>query len=467
MHPLQPQSRAIALSALDPCDTIAAPATAPGPAARSIVRLSGPQAFPIALAGFSTCESNLRVSPRRAARLRAGCLKVTGLRPILPVMLAQWPGPRSYTGQDVAEIHLTGSVPLVSLLLSHYFTLGARPAEPGEFTLRAFLSGRIDLTRAEAVLGVIDAQNPAQLTAALEQLAGGLSHPITGLRDRLLDLVAHLEANLDFTEEPDVDPLSRAALAHELEDFASELGRIGRQLSERERSLEHSRVVLVGPPNSGKSRLFNALLGRDRSIVSPHSGTTRDYIAEICDCDGLSVELIDTAGFENPTDSVGIRAQDLRDGQAAGADLLLDCRCAVTEAASEGTSILGGDRIPVWTKADLALPEPDAAARDGLMITSALTGAGLAALRSEIAGKLRSNEAQEGPLSSTGARCRGSLARARAALRSAATLIVEGAGDELVAFDLRLAVDELGQIVGAVVTDDILERIFRRFCVGK
>ncbi len=454
-------------SVLDPSDTIAAQASTPGPAARSIVRLSGPKAFSIALAGFSNSASTGPSARRRAARLDAGYLQVIGLRPLLPVLMAQWPGPRSYTGQDVAEVHLTGSVPLVSLLLSHYFTLGARPAEPGEFTLRAFLSGRIDLTRAEAVVGVIDAQNPAQLGAALEQLAGGLSHPITRLRDRLLDLIAHLEANLDFTEEPDVDPLARASLAGELHEFAEDLGRIGRQLSDRERCFDRVRVVLVGPPNSGKSRLFNALLGRDRAIVSPQSGTTRDYIAETCDCAGLSVELVDTAGFEKPIDPVSIRAQDLRDGQAAGADLLLECRCALTDPPSDVANPPGGDRILVWTKADLASPGPDASGQHTVVITSALTGVGVAALRSAIAQRLRSNEAAEGALSATGARCRSSLARASAALRAAAKLIAQGAGDELVAFDLRIAVDELGQIVGAVVTDDILDRIFRRFCIGK
>ncbi len=317
------------------------------------------------------------------------------------------------------------------------------------------------------MLGIVDARNSAQLNSSLEQLAGGLSQPMIRLRDRLLDLVAHLEANLDFTEEPDVDPLSRAAMARELDESAEALGRIERQLCGRERNLEGARVVMVGPPNSGKSRLFNALLGRDRAIVSPQSGTTRDYIAEICDFDGLSVELVDTAGFDEPGDAVSSHAQALRDGQAAAADLLLECRCAGTAMAPGQAATLGGDRILVWTKADLALPEPDASAQRALVVTSAETGAGVAALRFAVAQRLRGNEAQEGALSATGARCRDSLSRGSAALRSASKLIVEAGGDELVAFDLRLAVDELGQIVGAVVTDDILDRIFRRFCVGK
>ena len=205
---------------LDPNDTIAAVASPPGPAARGIVRLSGPMAWSIVLADFIPDREE---PPPRRPELRPGSLRVDGLRPLLPVMLALWPAPRTYTGQDVVEIHLVGSPPLVSQVLAHCLARGARHAEPGEFTLRAFLSGRIDLTRAEAVLGVIDAANPAQLDAALQQLAGGLSGPILALRDHLLDLVAHLEANLDFTEEPDVDPLGRTALAEELDRSAGDL----------------------------------------------------------------------------------------------------------------------------------------------------------------------------------------------------------------------------------------------------
>ena len=347
------------------------------------------------------------------------------------------------------------------------FRTGRALPSPASSPSEPSCPGALDLTRAEAVLGVIDARNPAQLTAALEQLAGGLSQPITALRDRLMDVVAHLEANLDFTEEPDVDPLSRATLSHELDESADTLSALARQLSERERTFDQPRVVLVGPPNVGKSRLYNALLGRDRAIVSPESGTTRDYLAETCDCDGLLVELVDTAGFDNPTDSVNLRAQALRDEQAARADLILDCCSAQTapmQARSEVTSI---DRIQVWTKADLALPDRNSDGLDRLIVTSAATGAGVAALRTAIAQTLRGRQGQESSLSGTAARCRGSLARAAAALQSAAQIMIQNGGDELVAFDLRLALDELGQVVGAVVTDDILDRIFRRFCIGK
>jgi tRNA modification GTPase len=405
--------------------------------------------------------------PPRCPELRSGSLRVDGLRPLLPVMLALWPAPRTYTGQDVVEIHLVGSPPLVSQILSHCLGRGARHAEPGEFTLRAFLSGRIDLTRAEAVLGVIEAANPAQLDAALEQLAGGLSGPILALRDRLLDFVAHLEANLDFTEEPDVDPLVHAAMAAELDRSARDLQAIARRLTERDRPEGYPRVVLVGPPNAGKSRLFNALLGRDCAIVSPQAGTTRDYLTAVCDCDGLTVELVDTAGIERAVDAIGTQAQAHRADQAGRADLLLDCRPVdLDDQADDGPA---SDRpvVRVWTKCDCGLPVRGAERSAERLLTSAATGAGVDDLQVAIARQIRSQDSEGSLPAGTAARCHGSLLRADAALRSAAESLLAGGGDELVAFDLRLAVEELGKIVGAVVTDDILDRIFRRFCIGK
>jgi len=451
--------------ALDPNDTIAAVASPPGPASRGIVRLSGPEALAIALEGFVPGRDE--TLPRRCAVARAGSLRLDGLRPLLPATLALWPAPRTYTGQNVAEIHLVGSTPLVNLVLANCLGRGARLAEPGEFTLRAFLSGRIDLTRAEAVLGVIDAQNSAQLDAALQQLAGGLSGPLLVLRDHLLDVVAHLEANLDFSEEPDVDPLVRAALADELSHSADELDSLCRRLTDRERPEGHPRVVLVGPPNAGKSRLFNALIGRDRAIVSTRAGTTRDYLSELCDCDELTVELVDTAGIEAPADTVATQAQSLRALQTGRADLLLDCRSA--ETAERSTEALDPERprLHVWTKGDQSLPHPGWRHAAVLIVTSAVTGAGLETLRSAVARTLQRQESDGSPPAGTGARCRGSIHRAEAALRSAAETLLQAGGDELVAFDLRLAVDELGKVVGAVVTDDVLDRIFRRFCIGK
>src|SRR5262249_23096450 len=204
----------------------------------------------------------------------------------------------------------------------------------------------------------IDAANPAQLDAALEQLAGGLSGPILALRDQLLDLVAELEANLDFTDEADVDPIERAAVADDLDRSAREPTELARRLGDRRRPEGDPGVVLVGPPNAGKSRLFNALLGRDRAIVTPQAGTTRDYLTAHCDCDGLTVELVDTAGIEEAEDDVSSMAQDHRVRQTDLADLLIAC----WPAARGPHPVALGDRrraIRVLTRCDEAEPDQD------------------------------------------------------------------------------------------------------------
>lgn len=444
---------------MDPNDTIAAVATPPGPSARGIVRLSGPRAWAIALDGFRPAAD---WPPPRHPEIRPGELRIDGLRPPVPAMLALWPSPRTYTGQDVAEVHLVGCQPILGRLLAQYLARGARHAEPGEFTLRGFLCGRIDLTRAEAVLGVIEAVNPAQLDAALEQLAGGLSGPILALRDRLLDVVAGIEAALDFVEEADVDPVERAALAAELDRSARDLDELSRRLDDRGRPEGYPRAVLVGPPNAGKSRLFNAMLRRDRAIVAPRAGTTRDYLTGLCDCDGLAVELVDTAGIDDVDDDLAASAQEHRRRQADRADLLLDCRPA---SWGPHPGDRGGDRrrILVATRSDEAGP----IAGSDALATSAVTGDGVAALRSAVAVALRAGDSEGNLPVGTAARCRGSLSAAGAALRSAAESLRAGGGDELVTFDVRLAAEELGNVVGSVVTDDILDRIFRRFCIGK
>lgn len=453
---------------LDPTDTIAAIAGPAGPGARGLVRVSGPRAWEVALAGFGPATGG-PIDTRRPSRVE-GRYRLDGLRPALPAALLLWPGPRTYTGQPMAEAHTIGSPPLVERLLAHMLRAGARPAGPGEFTLRAFLRGRIDLTRAEAVLGVIEARGPAQLDAALRQLAGGLSGPVAALRDRLLDVLAHLEAGLDFVDEPDVSELGRAELAAELDRGAVAMADLAARLHARDRPEGHPTVVLVGPPNAGKSRLFNALLGASRALVSPRPGTTRDYLDAPCECDGLTVVLIDTAGVEAARDVIEDRAQAFRDEQAARADLRLDC-VPLDGPRRPPDPADGRARLLVGTRADLAGMRMDTSAWPDLVRTSAETGEGLDALRRAIAAALRGGNELEPRVddlpTTTAARCRDSLSRAGEALATAAETLARGGGDELVAIDLRQAIDDLGRVVGAVVTDDILDRIFRRFCIGK
>ena len=503
---------------LDPADTIAAIASPPGPGLRGVIRLSGPRSWEAVLSGFAIALGG-RVPDRvvRRSGTVSGRYRLDGLRPALPATLLFWTGPKSYTGQDVAEVHTLGSPPLLELLLSHLLRQGAREAEPGEFTLRAFLSGRIDLTRAEAVLGVIDARNPAQLAAALDQLGGGLASPLKSLRDRLLDVLAHLEANLDFNDEPDVGELGRTELAASLRQGAGDLAQLAERLKGRERPEGHPKVVLVGPPNAGKSRLFNALLGVENAIVSPIAGTTRDYLSARCECDGLTVELIDTAGEDQAQTPIEARAQAFREEQSTLADLLLVC-ASVDDSLSPVSppcelGVGGGDQrgidapdcsqsvdapppapppqggkrkrpilsghdhplldsdrpfLAVSTKCDIE--EPGTTIRIKLTTwikTSAATGEGLDDLRRAIAKSLRAQSPEDDLATTTGARCRESLVRASESLARASKAVSLNAGDELVAVDLRETLDDLGRVVGEVVTDDILDRIFRRFCIGK
>ena len=291
-----PRRFATGMITLDAHDTIAAVASPPGPGLRGLVRISGPKAWSVALAEFEPDRAAPR--PDRPEVL-TGRILLAELGRRLPSLVALWPGPRTYTGQPLAEIHTPGAPPLVQCVLELCLNHGARLAEAGEFTLRAFLNGKLDLTRAEAVLGVIDARDTNQLDAALRQLAGGLAGPIERLRDRLLDVLAHLEAGLDFVDEDDVDPIGRAALCRELDAGSEELSRLASRFRDRDRPETRPRVVLIGPPNAGKSRLFNAMVGEQRAIVSPIAGTTRDYLSAPVVLDGLEVVVVDTAGLED------------------------------------------------------------------------------------------------------------------------------------------------------------------------
>ncbi len=453
---------------LDTTDTIAAIGSPAGGGWRGLVRVTGPAASAVALGDFKARATTHSTPPGRADR-RTGRLAVDGLRLPLLVEVNVWPGPRTYTGQPLVEVQATGSTRVLNQVLATYLRRGARLAEPGEFTLRAFLAGRIDLTQAEAVLEVIDAQNPDQLDVALRQLAGGLAQPLTRLRDKLADTLAHLEANLDFADEADVDPLGRRELARSLDEQADEVAALASRLQGRGRPSGRPRVVLVGPPNAGKSRLFNALIGRDHAIVSPVAGTTRDYLEAECDCDGLTVDLVDTAGAETVNAPIARLSQEARVGQTRVADLLLDCAADDSDPIAAGIDPASG-RLAVRTKADLASPRRLNRNQTGSgLLTSAANGTGIAALRSAIAHQLRTagvNGLAES-VATTAARSGEGLIAAARSLRSASESIRLGAGDELVAIDLRQAVDDLGRIVGAVVTDDLLDRIFRRFCIGK
>lgn len=458
-------------------DTIAAIASPPGGAARGILRLSGPGA-PACAGRVFRAEPPRDLSAIRVPTAVAGSLVLDGLASPLPCDLFLWPTGRSYTGQPVAELHTLGSPPLLELALEAICAAGARLARPGEFTLRAFLAGRLDLTQAEAVLGVIDAADPRQLDVALQQLAGGLAGPLRQLRGSLLDLLADLEAGFDFADE-DLPFITRAQLDGQLAAATRTVDRLLEQMASRRETAELVRVVLTGWPNTGKSSLFNALLGRTGALVSETPGTTRDYLTAELDLGGqVRCLLVDTAGIEPEAarlaDSVRRAAQAAAVGQAQSAQVRLLCLDSTRPLhAWEAAQLAACPEAPlvVLTKCDLPRRlELTGAATScpSAVATSSLTGQGLGRLKKEIAAAVLAARAGEGDVvAGTAVRSRESLRLAAECLQRARQVLSVGSGEELVAAELRVALDELGQVVGAVYTEDVLERIFSRFCVGK
>jgi tRNA modification GTPase len=450
-------------------DTICAIASAPGGALRGIVRISGPSSLQCVAALVRAEPGELTAG--RAPSCSSVVLTVSENLGEVPVRLYVWPTTRSYTRQPSAELHLPGSPPLLEAALAALCRAGARLARPGEFTLRALLAGRIDLTQAEAVLGVIDAQSPAELEVALSQLAGGLARPLAALRGELLDLLAHLEAGLDFADE-DIEFISADQLRHELQDIARRVAEVESRLQSRAEAGSLPRVVLVGQPNAGKSSLFNALSEDASAIVSEFAGTTRDFVARRIAIEGRECLLIDTAGVHTESDEgeLAAMAQHVTRGQTRQADLTVLC-LDVTRDLTEWerarlTLPTAHSDLVVWTKCDLAA-RANLRLAPAAILTSSVSGQGLDLVREAIAARLRQAPSESCVVAGTADRCRASLARTREALSRALSAVAANGGEELVAAELRIALDELGHVVGAVYTDDVLDRIFSRFCIGK
>lgn len=478
----------------DPADLIVAVASAPGGGARGIVRLSGP-GLREALAGLLGATF-IEDWPRRAAVRVGEFVDIPGTRvpkarlpkarvPGARVEVSIWPDARSYTGQPLAELHVPGAPALLERLVEAACRQGARPAVRGEFTLRAVLAGRMDLARAEAVLGVVDAESPEELRVALAQLGGAAGRELEGVRNNLVDLLADLEAGLDFAHEDlsfvDDDTLCRGIAAAErvLADLAA-------RAADRLRANPLPRVVLAGPPNAGKSTLFNALAGRGAALVSDVRGTTRDWLSVEIDLAGRVIELIDTAGADesiaqganrDTTADIEAAAQRLRLDESLRADLLV--WCLPVDARDETPTPPAGaaDRtLRVWTKCELdadGTVAPRTDPRDDAMETlrvSVHTGRGLDTLRERIRAELAARERVGGTavlLAETAERYRPALAGAGEALSSALELARARGDQTLIAAELRRALDFVGELTGRTDNEDILGRVFQRFCIGK
>lgn len=456
--------------------TIAAVASAPGGAARGIVRVSGADAVATVGQVFEAGETAEPPASQISYR-QSGTVRLPDF-PSVQCDAWVWPTARSYTGQPMVELHLPGSPALLECALESLFRQGVRPARAGEFTLRAFLAGRMDLAQAEAVLGVIDADDHEELTTALNQLAGGLSGKLLQLRGDLLELLADLEAGLDFVEE-DIEFVSREEVMRRLQHGVDVVGQLEEQADGRMLADDQLRVVLAGLPNAGKSTLFNALSKSNDAIVSAVAGTTRDYLSTRVTCGELDIELIDTAGLDHSETGIDGVAQQLGSGQVGEADLLVWC---VACDAGEGT--LSADRlaleklnsrhdrvIVIKTRGDLiddGTEDFGGRSPEDTLVVSSASGAGLAELRNSIAEALsRSSQGERQFVGSTAARSRDSLRRSRESLQRAHEAADGRFGDELVAFETRAGIETLGEIVGTIYTDDLLDQIFSRFCIGK
>ena len=451
-----------------PTETIAAISTPPGRGGIGIVRISGPEASSIAAQLVRLRQ------PLEHGRARlADVLDPTGdeAERIDEALVTFFAAPNSYTAEDVIEIAAHGSPVVLELLLRQALSLGARLAEPGEFTQRAFLAGKLDLTQAEAVRDLIEAQTLTQARLAASQMGGALSRRVAPVKQSLVELIALLEAGVDFAED-DVDVAPEAEIAQRISTLLPPLHAL-------EASFARGRVVhdgltlaIVGRPNAGKSSLFNRLVERDRAIVTANPGTTRDTVTERISLGGIPLELVDTAGLRESleeAEQLGIQRSREALADAALVLVVLDATQPVNDEEDRLLEALSGrPALVVINKSDLANVASPAGGIDGIpaLQTSALTGAGIPALRERILALATGGAASE-PGMLTSLRHHQAITTALSALADAAQANANSIPHEMILLDLYRALWALDALTGQTTSDDILNLIFSTFCIGK
>jgi len=473
-------------------EPIAASATPVGEGGLAVVRISGPQTLAVADKSFLPAGKNsLKPSAATTHTIHYGKIVRHG-RSVDEVLLAVMRAPHTFTREDTVEITCHGGLLPAKLVLDTLLENGARLAEPGEFTRRAFLNGRLDLAQAEAVADLIHSRTELALAAANEQLAGKLSQRINALRDEMMQTLAHVEAHIDFPDE-DISPDTKEQLLKRLEHGIAFMDELLRTANEGQILRRGIRAAIVGRPNAGKSSLLNQLLGHDRAIVSPIPGTTRDTIEETANILGLPVVFIDTAGLREAHDEIeqeGVRRS--RESLARAEFILhvLDASEQFTPADEKYfAEFAGKKRILVVNKIDLprkwdaeelerrpparhetSKSSQQAAPEAGVPIVDVccLSGQGIEALKDAIKELVWSGEITAGMLQvMINSRHQDALNRARMATLRTLEALRAGATLELVAMDLRIAVNAVGEIVGKTTTEDLLDSIFSQFCIGK
>jgi len=458
--------------------TIAAISSPPGAGRRGVIRVSGDDAAAIVRALVAPTLRLAGTEPPSLLARGAFLARIHDGVGEQPCLVLWMPGPASYTREDVAELHLPGSPPLLQAALARVLALGARAAMPGEFTRRAFLHGRLDLTQAEGVLALVESSNARERRAALALLEGGLARRLADLRDGLAELRALCEASLDFDESDTGHVPTSELLA--LADRAGE--RLAEALAWEVRRQPPSalpRVVLVGAPNAGKSTLFNALVSDGRALTSDVAGSTRDGASGLARFGSLECLLLDAPGVDPAARGADRAAQEIAAAERAGADLLLHLvDAAAGRSDAEPLEFDGPPRLTAWSRVDL----PDArAVPPGALAISARTGEGLDGLRAAVAAALGEGPAASEPGAPAGSgagsgsglvrelssRHRAALGEAAGHLAAARALLADEAPLDLAAGALRDALDALDGIDGRTTPEDLLDRIFARFCLGK
>ena len=457
-------------------DTIAALATAPGRGGVAIIRVSGPDAIGVAgrVVAIGAHEERPWPPPPRTAVLCAARDPATG-RLLDRVLATAFPAPRSYTGEDVVELATHGGLVAPAAVLAALVTAGARPALPGEFTRRAVLLGKFDLAQAEATGDLIDARTDAMRDTALRQLDGGLSRRIAALRDRILDVEALIAYDVDFPEEDD-GPVPRERVLTAVDAALADVDALLATVPAGQIVRNGATVVLAGPPNAGKSSLFNALAGESRALVTPVPGTTRDALEVVIEppaADGgrtpWPLRLVDTAGLRETADTVERLGVELSERWVRRAHVVLACGehdAEIERTAAYLAELTDAPVLQVRTKADLD-PRPS---RPGLLAVSAETGAGLALLIETTVGAVQARYGGgdlEIPVV-TRERHRRALREGRDELAHFADAWRDGMLPAVVAaVHLHTAAGALGAVIGGVDIEDVLDRVFQAFCVGK
>ncbi len=447
-------------------ETIAAIATPPGQGGVGIVRVSGPQALFIA-----TQLSNTSLTPRVAHLSR-----FTGRdqQAIDEGLIITFPAPHSFTGEDVVEFQGHGGPVILSILLAEIFSHGARPARPGEFSERAFLNGKIDLTQAEAIADLIESSSEQAARAAYQSLTGVFSQHINLMVDKLIELRVYLEASLDFAEE-EIDFLSDGETLRRIEALEQTMTELMAKTRQGTLLKEGMTIVICGEPNVGKSSLLNALSGRDSAIVSSVAGTTRDIIREHIHIDGLPLHIIDTAGLRDSDDEIeqeGIRRARIEIERADRILIILDDRHSQSqslEALTEHYQLPANIPINrVYNKIDLSDQKTKQTSTNETanLYISAKTGKGIEQLRDHLKQSMGFNQTTEGSFTAR-QRHLDALNAAKEYIHTAAAQLRHSGAGELAAEELRLAQQHLSEITGEFTSDDLLGEIFSSFCIGK